>query len=108
MTKRNVDLTNRAIIVELNKEGYITASVKQIMQSRHEIIVSKRGIQKIIKKYDTTGLYEYKKRSGRPVKLSERFRRIIRRMSLRNRTMSVRSITSNFNIQRTEHISRVR
>ena len=44
MTKRNVDLTNRSIIVELNKEGYTPASMKQIMQSRHEIIVSKRGI----------------------------------------------------------------
>jgi len=89
MTKVNVDLTSREIIVELNKEGYITASVKQIMQSRHEIIVSKRGIQKIIKKYDTTELYEDKKRSNRPVKLSERSRRIIRRMSLRNKTMSI-------------------
>jgi len=97
MTKRNVDLTNCAIIVELNK-GYTTASIKQIMQSRQEIIVSKRGIQKIIKKYDTTRLYEDKKRSDRPVKLSERSRRIICRMSLRNRTVSVRSITSNFNI----------
>ena len=55
MTKRNVDLTNHAIIVELNKEGYTTAFIKQIMQSRH---VSKRGIQKIIKKYDTTELYQ--------------------------------------------------
>ena len=54
MTKRNVDLTNRAIIVELNKEGYTTASIKQIMQSKHEITMSKRGIQKVIKKYDTT------------------------------------------------------
>ena len=35
------------------------------MQSKREIIVSKRGIQKNINKYDTTGLYEYKKRSGR-------------------------------------------
>ena len=50
MTKRIVDLTNRAIIMELNKEDYTTASIKQIMQSRHEIIVSKSGIQKIIKK----------------------------------------------------------
>ena len=49
--------------------------------------------------------YEDKKHSGRPVKLSERSRRLIRSMSLRNRTMSVRSITSSFNIQRTEHIS---
>ena len=48
MTKRNIDLTNRTIMVELNEEGYTTASIKQIMQSRHEIIVSKRGIQKII------------------------------------------------------------
>ena len=85
--------------MELNK-GYTTATIKQIMQSRYEIIVSKRGIQKIIKKYDTTRLYED---NGRPVKLSERSRRIIRRMSLKNRTMSVRIITSNFNIQRTEH-----
>ena len=49
MTKKNVDLTNRAIIVELNKEGYTTFSIKQIIQSRHEIIVSKRGIQKILR-----------------------------------------------------------
>jgi len=68
MIKRNVDLTNRAIIVELNKQVYTTASIKQIMQSRHEIIVSKHGIQKIIKKYDTTWLYDDKKTSGRPVK----------------------------------------
>ena len=40
------------------------------------------------------------------VKLSERSRRIIHRMSLRNRTMFVRSITGNFKIQRTEHTSR--
>ena len=53
----------------------------------------------------TTWLYDDKKRSGRPVKLSKRSLRIIRLMSLRNRTMSVRSITRNFNIQRTEHIS---
>ena len=76
------------------------------MKSRHENIVSKRGFQKIIKRYDTTGLYEDKKRSGRQVKLYERSWRIIRRMSLRNRTMSLRKITSNFNIQRTKHISR--
>ena len=69
MTKGNVDYTNRSIIVELNKEGYTTASIKQIMQSRHKIVVSKRGIQKMIKKYNTTGLYEDKKRCGRPVKL---------------------------------------
>ena len=56
------------------------------MQSGPEIIVSKRDVQKIIKKYDTTGLYEDKKRCGRPVKLSERSRKIIRCMSLRNRT----------------------
>jgi transposase len=106
MTKRNIDAKNRVIIVELKKEGYTTASIKEIMLSRHEINVSKRGIQKIIKKYDTTGLYEDKKRSGRPDKLSERSRRIIRLMSLRNRALSVRSITSNFNIQGTEHVSR--
>ena len=52
-----------------------------------------------------TQLYKDKKLSGRPVKLSERSRRIIRRIFLRNRTMSVRSITSNFNFQRIEHIS---
>ena len=75
--------------MELTKEGYATASIKQIMHSRHEIIVSKRGIQKIIKKYNTTGLYEEKKRTGRPVKLSESSRRIIRHMSLRKRTMSI-------------------
>ena len=46
MAKRNVDLANRAIIEELNKKGYTSASIKQIMQRRLEIIVSKRGIQK--------------------------------------------------------------
>ena len=47
MTKRNVDLTNRTITVELNKEGYTTDSIKQIMQSRHEIIVSKKLLRNV-------------------------------------------------------------
>ena len=66
---RKIDMKCRIIIVELNKEGHTTASIQEIMLSRHGINVSKHGIQKIIQKYNTDGLYEDRNRSGRPPKL---------------------------------------
>lgn len=106
MENRNIDMRCRIIIVELMKEGYATGSIKEIMKSRHGVEVSKRGIQKIIKKFKTSGLYEDKKRSGRPPKLSKRSERIIRRTCLKNRTMSLNNITKCFNIQHSPIVSR--
>ena len=40
MTKRNVDLTTREIIVELNKEGYTTASIKRNFANQRRIVDS--------------------------------------------------------------------
>ena len=68
MKNRNVDIKCRIIIVELMKEGYATCSIKEIMQTRHGINISKCSIQKIIQKNNTGGLYEDINRSGRPTK----------------------------------------
>jgi len=49
MTKRNIDLTNRAIIVELNKEGYTTAFIKQIIQSDMKLLCQKVVFKKLLR-----------------------------------------------------------
>jgi len=82
MNTRKIDMKCRIIIVELIKEGHATASIQEIMLSRHGINVSKHGMQKIIQKYNTEGLYENRKRSGQSPKLSKRFMRVIRRTCL--------------------------
>jgi transposase len=106
MNTRNIDIKCRIIIVELKKEGHTTGSIKEIMESRHGINVSKRGIQKIIQKYNAYHLYEDRKRSGRPRKISNRSQRIIRRMCLKNRAISLNKIASCFNIEGSLHVSR--
>jgi len=63
------------------------------------LYISKFGIQNIIQKYNTEGLHKDKKHSERPTKLSKRSKRIIRRISLGNRAMSIRKITSTLNIE---------
>ena len=81
------------------KEGHTTDFIKEIIQNRHEVMVSKRRIQKFIKKYNKSGLYVNEKRSGRPPKLSKSSQRIIHRLCVKNRAICVRNITSSFNIQ---------
>jgi transposase len=106
MTTRNIDIRFRIIIVELMNEGHSTGRIQEIMKVRHGIIVSKRGIQKIVHKFKTLGTYEDKKRSGRPSKLPKRSERIIRRICLKNRRMSISKITGAFNAAGMIHASR--
>lgn len=106
MNGRNVLMKHRIIIVELMMEGHSTSSIKQIMKDRHHIDVSKRGIQKIVNKYKTEGIYADRKRSGRPPKLSKRSQRIIRRLSLKNRSMSLTNIARTCNRHSIQHVSR--
>ena len=40
-------------------EGHSTASIKQIIIDRHDMDVSKLGIQKIVHKFEYEGKYEY-------------------------------------------------
>ena len=68
--------------------------------------VSKRGIEKIIKRYNTEGLYEDRKRSERPTKLSKRSMHVIHRMCLKNSAMSLRKISSSFNVGRSVNVAR--
>ena len=94
MNIRKIDMKCRIIIVELNKEDHATASIQEIMLSRHGINVSKHGIQKIMQKYNTEGLYKDRKLSGRPPKLSKRSMRVIRRTCLQNRAMLLTKISN--------------
>jgi len=87
MTNRNLDVTYRVIIEELMKECYTTSSIKEIMQRRYDIVLSKSGIKKI-KKHNTDGLYKDEKHNGQPPKLLKKSQRIIRHMCLKNRAMS--------------------
>ena len=98
MNTRKIDMQCRIIIVELNKEGHATASIQEIMLSWHGINVSKHAIQKIIQNFNTEDLYEDRKRSERPPKLSKRSMRVIRRTCLQNRAMSLTKITNAFNV----------
>ena len=61
MNTRKIDMKYRIIIVELIREGHATASIQEIMLTRHGINVSKHGLQKIIQKYNTECLYEDRK-----------------------------------------------
>lgn len=106
MSNRNIQINHRIIIVELMLEGHSTCSIKQIMTDRHHIDVSKRGIQKIVHKYRTEGIYADRRRTGRPPKLSNRSQRIIRRLSLKNRSMSLTNIARTCNMHGIQHVSR--
>ena len=46
MSNRNIQIKHRIIIVELMIGGHSSASIKQIMIDRHDVDMSKRGIQK--------------------------------------------------------------
>jgi len=61
-------------------EGHGNASIKQIMIDRHDVDMSKRGIQENVLKFKSKGKYEDRKRVGRPPKLSKRSHSIIRRL----------------------------
>ena len=52
-------------------EGHSTASIKLIMIDRHDVDVSKSGIQKIVHKFKSERKSEGRKRVGRPPKLSK-------------------------------------
>jgi len=81
-------------------EGHSTASIKQIMTDRHD------GIQKIIHKFKSEGMYEERKRVGRPPKLSKRSHSIIQRLCMKNRHMSLTNIVRTYNMGSTLHVSR--
>ena len=47
MNTRKIDMKCRIIIVELIKEGHATASIQEIMLSRHGINASKHAYRKL-------------------------------------------------------------
>jgi len=106
MSNRNIQIKDRVIIVELMNEGHSTASIKQIMFDRHDVDVSKRGIQKIVHKYKSEGIYGDRKRIGRPLKLSKRSQSFIRRLCLKNRRMSLTNLSRTYNMGSDLHVSR--
>jgi len=57
-------------------------------------------------KYNTEGLYQDRKRSGRPPNLSKCSMRVIHRTCLQNRAMSITKNSNAFNVGRSVHIGR--
>ena len=106
MSSRRISLEHRIVIVTLKKEGHSVGEIKQIMMERYDRVISKRGIQKHLKKFETIGIYEDKYRSGRPLRLSARSERRIRRISILNRDMSLRAIMGIYNRDTHDNISR--
>jgi transposase len=92
MVYARISIENRIIIVSLKRQGRSVAEIKNIMESLYHTTISKRGIQKLLKKYAVTGSYEDIQRSGRPHKLSERSKRLIRRTSLSNRFFTTKEV----------------
>jgi len=105
MSNRNIQIKHRIIIIEFMIEGHITGSIKQIMIDKHDVNVSKRGIQKIVHKFKSEAKYEDRKRVGRPPKLSKRSHSIVRRLCLKNRRVLLTKIARIYNIDSTLHVS---
>ena len=85
-------------------EGHSTTSVKQIMFDKHDVNMSKLGIQKIVHKFKSEVKYEDRKRVGRPLKLSKRSHSIIRRLCLKNIRMLLTNIARIYNLGSTWHV----
>ena len=90
----------RGQIVALSGEGL---SQRRIAE---KIKVSKRAVQRTLKRYRESGLYCSKQRSGRPRATTSKEDHYIKTTSLRNRTATAGNIQAVLNETRTKPVSR--
>ena len=105
MAYNRISNVNRIIIIALKEACKSVGDIQIIMKERYKVDVSKRGLQKLLKKFQETGKYEDSKRSGRPCKISQRGERIIRRISLKDRFLSARNVLGIYCDQTKDNIS---
>lgn len=97
----------RMTIVALNRAHKSWREVLDIMKNEFNCFISKRGCQKIVKKYNNQGNVDDKARIGRPKKFSLRDQRLVKRLSLKSRFSSFRIISQQFYQQTGRGISNV-
>ena len=90
----------RIQVVTLKKEGYPLRYITQ------KTGVSRRGVQKICKRFLETNSYKDKPRSGRPEKLSEREKRIIVNILKRKEAKTATKIQETLNTSHDIVVSR--
>ncbi len=89
----------RTHIVTLKDDGKTWAQIIGIMATRYRIPVTRRGCQKLYKKYKETGDVADKPKSGRPPKVNSRVSRLIRRACLKDRKLTANQLASQCKIQ---------
>lgn len=86
----------RTGIVALAKAGKSWREIILLMKKTFGCSVSKRGCQKIVRKFNDRGTVDDLKRIGRPQKFSVKDKRLIRRLSLKSRFSSLNEIAREF------------
>ena len=97
--KLSLTVAKRSEIITLHKESY---SVRKICK---KLKVARSTVQDTIKRWKETGIFEDKKRSGRPRKTTKAEDNSIILMSKRNRRLTAPEITSGFNRSHSKSIS---
>lgn len=90
---------DRVRICTLKEEGHCWEYIEKTMKERYNVTMTKRGMQKLWKKYVSTGSFSDKKRTGRPASLTLRDKRLIRRISMSNRKLTAVDVTHVYNNQ---------
>ena len=85
--KPSLTVAKRSEIITLHKESYSVQKLK----------VARSTVQDTIKRWKETGIFEDKKRSGRPRKTTKAEDNSIILMSKRSRRLTAPEITSGFN-----------
>jgi len=98
MAIRNVNMKCRITIVELRKERHLTGSIKEILNSRYGIPVSKRWYKKCYK-FIVCSIYDDKKPSGR-----RRNYQNVTANNSQNKGILLINITMCFNVEEGKHI----
>lgn len=94
-----ISLAKRSQIVILQKAGHSQRSIAKLVN------VSRFGVSTTLKRFEETGSYADRKRSGRPKKTTPATDRLIQRMSKRDRFKSVPNIRAEMNKSLPEPIS---
>ncbi|KAI4455463.1 transposable element-related [Holotrichia oblita] len=97
--KRELDIVDRSKVVLLYSQGQSQSKIaKTIKRSRY-------AIQMAIKRFQETGSYENRKKSGRKRKTTRRDDRFLTRLSLKNRMKSSKDLAAELNEQQGISIS---
>lgn len=86
-------------IVTLKKSGHTNSYIIDYILANFDQKVSERLIRRTMSRYNETGSVEDRKRAGRPIKCDQRALRIVRRIALADRTLSLRKVAATASIR---------